>query len=89
MGLSSDMPSASFSPDGKENMALKVDESLLRTVRWTWKTDSSETCRGRCHKPGYIEEGVLDEEHAASVLKVIYVVVYKLLAHRLILFWRS
>ena len=89
MGLSSDIPSASFSPDGKENMALKVDESLLRTVRWTWKTDLSETCRGRHRKRGHIEEGVLDEEHTASVLKVIDVVVHQFLVHCLILFWRS
>jgi len=76
-----------------------------RTARrtWLWKSTSlySERCDGpgrqTRQKPaeadtvnrGHIEEGVLDEEHTASILKVIDVVVHKSLVHRLILFWRS
>ena len=52
MGLSSDIPSARFSPGGRENMALKVDESLLKTVRWTWKTDLSENAGTDTIEPG-------------------------------------
>lgn len=53
-------------------MVLKLDESLLRTDRWTWGGDEA-ACQ-EVKEYTHIEEDILNEEDAAAVVKVVGVV---------------
>jgi len=48
MGLSSDRPSTSLLPCGKENMVIKLEESLLNKVRCTWRKGWVGQKKKRC-----------------------------------------
>ena len=75
IGFSSDRPSISIEPCGRENIVPKLEESLLKIVRWTFGTVYESLVQKGLKKVTNIEQGILNEEYTASILEVIRFIV--------------